>query len=359
MADVVLKDVTKIFDKEVYAVRDFNIEISDGEFVVLVGPSGCGKSTVLRMIAGLEEVTQGDIYIGDKIVNNIAPKERDIAMVFQNYALYPHMNVFDNISFGLKLRKVDSKEIEKRVNDAAEILGINHLMQRKPKALSGGERQRVALGRSIVRQPKVFLFDEPLSNLDAKLRVELRTEISKLHNRLKTTMIYVTHDQVEAMTLGEKIIIMRDGVIQQKGTPVDVYDNPVNKFVAGFIGSPSMNFITGQVEDTQGLLFNKGSLSFPINSGAEDKLKEFVGKDIIFGIRPEDISISGKEEGIPMVVEILEMMGNEIYLYLTMDQNTIIARVPPDIKVKEGEKVDVIFNFSKVHYFEPDSQKRI
>ncbi|MCH7495154.1 MAG: TOBE domain-containing protein [Candidatus Marinimicrobia bacterium] len=210
-----------------------------------------------------------------------------------------------------------------------------------------------------MRQPKVFLFDEPLSNLDAKLRVELRTEISKLHNRLKTTMIYVTHDQVEAMTLGDKIIIMRDGVIQQNGTPVNLYDYPVNKFVAGFIGSPSMNFITGQVEDVQGLVFNNGSMSFQINTGAEDKLKDFVGKEIIFGIRPEDISISGEEEGIPMVVEILEMMGNEIYLYLTMDQNTIIARVPPDTKVEEGQKVDVIFDFSKVHYFEPDSQKRI
>lgn len=359
MAVVILKDVTKIFDKEVYAVREFNIEISDGEFVVLVGPSGCGKSTVLRMIAGLEEATTGDIYIEDKLVNYVAPKERDIAMVFQNYALYPHMNVFDNISFGLKLRKVESKEIEKRVNEAADILGISHLMHRKPKALSGGERQRVALGRSIVRQPKVFLFDEPLSNLDAKLRVELRTEIAKLHNRLKTTMIYVTHDQVEAMTLGDKIIIMRDGVIQQNGTPVNLYDYPVNKFVAGFIGSPSMNFITGQVEDVQGLVFNKGPMSFQINTGAEDKLKDFVGKEIIFGIRPEDISISGEEEGIPMVVEILEMMGNEIYLYLTMDQNTIVARVPPDTKVEEGQIVDVIFDFSKVHYFEPDSQKRI
>ena len=359
MADVVLKDVTKIFDKEVYAVRDFSIEISDGDFVVLVGPSGCGKSTILRMIAGLEEVTQGDIYIGDKIVNNIAPKERDIAMVFQNYALYPHMNVYDNISFGLKLRKVESKEIEKRVSEAAELLGISHLMDRKPKALSGGERQRVALGRSIVRKPKVFLFDEPLSNLDAKLRVELRTEISKLHNRLKTTIIYVTHDQVEAMTLGDKIIIMRDGVIQQKGTPVDLYDYPVNKFVAGFIGSTSMNFITGQIEDDQGLGFNTGSLSFQINSGADDKLKDFAGKEIIFGIRPEDISISGKEEGIPMVVEILEMMGNEIYLYLALNQNTIIARVPPDTNVEEGQDINVIFDISKAHYFDPDSQKRI
>jgi len=359
MAGVRLKDVTKIFDKEVYAVKDFSIEISDGEFVVLVGPSGCGKSTVLRMIAGLEEVSKGNIFIGDRLVNAVAPKERDIAMVFQNYALYPHMNVYDNISFGLKLRKVESKEIEKRVSEAAELLGINHLMSRKPKALSGGERQRVALGRSIVRQPKVFLFDEPLSNLDAKLRVELRTEISKLHNRLKTTMIYVTHDQVEAMTLGDKIIIMRDGKIQQIGTPVDLYEFPTNKFVAGFIGSPSMNFITGQIEDDQGLGFNAGSFSFKIKSDAEDKLKEFVGKEIIFGIRPEDISISGKEDGFPMVVDILEMMGNEIYLHLTWDKNTLIARVPPDTKVEEGQKVDVIFNFSKVHYFEPDSQIRL
>ena len=359
MADVVLKDVTKIFDKEVYAVRDFSIEISDGEFVVLVGPSGCGKSTILRMIAGLEEVTSGDIYIGDKLVNYVAPKERDIAMVFQNYALYPHMNVYDNISFGLKLRKIESNEIEKRVSEASDILGISHLMHRKPKALSGGERQRVALGRSIVRQPKVFLFDEPLSNLDAKLRVELRTEISKLHNRLKTTMIYVTHDQVEAMTLGDKIIIMKDGAIQQKGTPVDLYDYPANKFVAGFIGSPSMNFITGKIEDDLGLGFNTGSLSIQINSGAGDKMMDFIGKEIVFGIRPEDISISDGKEGIPMVVEILEMMGNEIYLYLALNQNTIIARVPPDTKVEEGQNVNVIFDISKVHYFDPDSQKRI
>ncbi len=359
MAGVILKDVTKIFDKEVYAVRDFNIDISDGEFVVLVGPSGCGKSTVLRMIAGLEEVTTGDIYIEDKLVNYVAPKERDIAMVFQNYALYPHMNVFDNISFGLKLRKIESKEIEKRVNEASDILGISHLMHRKPKALSGGQRQRVALGRSIVRQPKVFLFDEPLSNLDAKLRVELRTEISKLHNRLNITMIYVTHDQVEAMTLGDRIIIMKDGEIQQNDTPVNLYDYPVNKFVAGFIGSPSMNFISGKIEDVNGLTFNNGSMSLKLNSSVEKRLKDFTGKEVIFGIRPEDISISTEEKGIPMVVEILEMMGNEIYLYLTMDQNSIIARVSPDTKVEEGQKVDVIFDISKAHYFELDSQKRI
>jgi len=317
MADVRLKDVTKIFDKEVYAVRDFSIDVSDGEFVVLVGPSGCGKSTVLRMIAGLEEVTTGDIYIEGKLVNNIVPKERDIAMVFQNYALYPHMNVYDNISFGLRLRKVESKEIKRRVDKAADILGISSLMHRKPKALSGGQRQRVALGRSIVRQPKVFLFDEPLSNLDAKLRVGMRTEISKLHNRLKTTMIYVTHDQVEAMTLGDRIIIMKDGVIQQNDTPVNLYDNPVNKFVAGFIGSPSMNFIGGKIENSNGFIFNVGSMSFKINRGIEKRLKDFIGKEVIFGIRPEDISISEEGKGTLMVVEILEMMGNEIYLYLT------------------------------------------
>jgi len=359
MADVILENVTKVFNKKVYAVRDFNIEISDGEFVVLVGPSGCGKSTVLRMIAGLEEVTTGDIYIEGKLVNNAAPKERDIAMVFQNYALYPHMNVFDNISFGLKLRKVESKEIERRVNKAAYILGISHLMDRKPKALSGGQRQRVALGRSIVRQPKVFLFDEPLSNLDAKLRVEMRTEISKLHNRLKTTMIYVTHDQVEAMTLGDRIIIMRDGEIHQDDTPVNLYDYPVNKFVAGFIGSPSMNFISGKIEDADGLIFNDGSMSIKINRDAEKRLKDFVGKEVFLGIRPEDISVSVEEKGILMVVEILELMGNEIYLYLTMDQNTIIARVSPDTKVEEGQEVDVIFDLSKAHYFELDSKKRI
>ena len=359
MAVVKLKDVTKVFDNEIYAVRDFSVDISDGEFVVLVGPSGCGKSTVLRMIAGLEDITSGDIYIEDKLMNYVAPKDRDIAMVFQNYALYPHMNVYDNISFGLKLRKVKPSEIKQRVEKAADILGISSLMHRKPKALSGGQRQRVALGRSIVRQPKVFLFDEPLSNLDAKLRVGMRTEISKLHNRLKTTMIYVTHDQVEAMTLGDRIIIMNDGVIQQYGTPVNLYDNPVNKFVAGFIGSPSMNFISGKVEKNQGLVFKSGRLSFQIDGGDEDKLKDYVGREIIFGIRPEDISISGEEKGTPMSVDILEMMGNEIYLYLNIEQNTMIARVPPDTKVKEGEKINVSFDYSKAHYFDPDSEKSI
>jgi len=359
MAVVKLKEVTKVFEKDVYAVRNFSIDIADGEFVVLVGPSGCGKSTVLRMIAGLEEVTKGDIYIEDKIVNEVTPKERDIAMVFQNYALYPHMNIYDNISFGLKLRKVDPSEIKQRVDKAADILGISSLMQRKPKALSGGQRQRVALGRSIVRQPKVFLFDEPLSNLDAKLRVGMRTEISKLHNRLKTTMIYVTHDQVEAMTLGDRIIIMKEGEIQQIGTPVSLYDEPVNKFVAGFIGSPSMNFIHGNIGDDQGLAFKGGSLSLRIKGGADDKIKSYVGKEIIFGIRPEDISVSTGTDGISMIVEIVEMMGNEIYLHLTIDQNTLIARVPPDTKVEEGQKINVIFNLSKAHYFDPDSEKRI
>ena len=359
MARVILKKITKVFDKDIVAVDSVDIDIADQEFVALVGPSGCGKSTTLRMIAGLEEVTAGDIYIEDKLVNDIAPKERDIAMVFQNYALYPHMNVYDNISFGLKIRKIDPSEIKSRVDKAADILGISSLMHRKPKALSGGQRQRVALGRSIVRQPKVFLFDEPLSNLDAKLRAGMRTEISKLHNSLKTTMIYVTHDQVEAMTLGDRIIIMSDGVIQQFGTPVNLYDNPVNKFVAGFLGSPSMNFINGEVEDNGGLVFKSGSLSLQLNTEAKGKLKNYIGKEIIFGIRPEDISISGEGNGIPMSVDILEMMGNEIYLYLAIDQNTMIARVSPDTKVEEGQKINMIFNLSKAHYFDPDSEKRI
>ena len=292
MASVQLKDVTKIFDKNVTAVNKANINVEDKEFVVLVGPSGCGKSTTLRMIAGLEEITDGEIFIDDRLVNDVPPKDRDIAMVFQNYALYPHMTVYQNMAFGLKLRKYPKKEIESRVSEAAEILEIQDLLQRKPKALSGGQRQRVAVGRAIVRKPKVFLFDEPLSNLDAKLRVQMRTEISKLHSRLETTMIYVTHDQMEAMTMGDKIVVMKDGLIQQIDSPLKLYNEPTNKFVAGFIGSPAMNFMAGKLDNSDGLVFSEGTVKIKIPDIYRERLSGFIGKDIYMGIRPKIFMIA-------------------------------------------------------------------
>lgn len=359
MSQVTLKNISKEFEKGVFGIKNADIEIADGEFVVLVGPSGCGKSTTLRIIAGLEEASEGEVFIGDKMVNDVPPKDRDIAMVFQNYALYPHMNVYQNISFGLKLRKYDSKEIAARVKNAAEILDITHLLERKPKALSGGQRQRVALGRSIVRQPSVFLFDEPLSNLDAKLRVQMRTEISKLHNKLKTTMIYVTHDQVEAMTLGDRIIVMKDSIIQQTDTPMNLYNNPVNKFVAGFIGSPSMNFIKGTLRKNAVYSIDDGNVVIKLEYDPPDGLSSFVDKEIIMGVRPEDITLSDSNSGIPLTIEVSEMMGNEIYLYMTTGSSSIVSRVPPDADVKEGGKVTVDFNFSKVHYFNPVTEEKI
>ena len=292
MANLSLKHIYKVYQGDVTAVKDFNLEIEDKEFIVFVGPSGCGKSTTLRMIAGLEDISQGELYIGDKLVNNVEPKERDIAMVFQNYALYPHMSVYDNMAFALKLRKVPKAEIEEKVHEAARILDIEHLLKRKPKALSGGQRQRVALGRAIVRKPKVFLMDEPLSNLDAKLRVQMRTEIIKLYRKLETTFIYVTHDQVEAMTMGTRIVVMKDGVIQQVDTPQNIYNNPANLFVAGFIGSPQMNFLNGTIEnDGDGLVavFN-GNREIPAEKAKVLKADGYVGKEVIFGIRPEHIS---------------------------------------------------------------------
>ena len=359
MAQVTLKNISKEFEKGVFGVKNADIAVSDGEFVVLVGPSGCGKSTTLRIIAGLEEASEGEVFIGDKVVNDVPPKDRDIAMVFQNYALYPHMNVYQNISFGLKLRKYDSGEIETRVKNAAGILDITHLLDRKPKALSGGQRQRVALGRSIVRQPSVFLFDEPLSNLDAKLRVQMRTEISKLHNKLKTTMIYVTHDQVEAMTLGDRIIVMKDSVIQQTDTPMNLYNNPVNKFVAGFIGSPAMNFIKGTLRKSEVFTIDDGNAVINLQNDIPDGLSSFVGKEIIMGIRPEDITLSVSNSGIPMTIEVSEMMGNEIYLYMTTGSNSIVSRVPPDVQVKEGSDIVVDFDLSRAHYFNPETEEKI
>lgn len=365
MARVQLKSVSKIYEKDVVAVNEANIDIQDKEFVVLVGPSGCGKSTTLRMVAGLEEISKGEIYIGDRLVNEVPAKDRDIAMVFQNYALYPHMTVFDNMAFGLKLRKFPKPEIEQRVREAAEILEIENLLHRKPKALSGGQRQRVAVGRAIVRKPKVFLFDEPLSNLDAKLRVQMRTEISKLHSKLATTMIYVTHDQMEAMTMGDRIVVMKDGDIQQIDTPLNLYNNPVNKFVAGFIGSPSMNFLVGKLTQADGLWFNEGNLRLRIPDAFHERLTQFIDKQIYLGIRPEDIYDAGFAPGITqgcsasLLLEVVEPMGNEIFLYLASELNSIVARVNTRTEPRVGRAIDVIFDMSKIHFFDHQSEKTI
>lgn len=360
MAKVLLENITKKFG-EVVAVSDFNLDIPDKEFVVLVGPSGCGKSTTLRMIAGLEEVDRGTIMIGERVVNDVPPKDRDIAMVFQNYALYPHMNVYDNMAFGLKLRKTPRREIEARVREAAKILMIEDLLARKPKQLSGGQRQRVALGRAIVRKPLVFLMDEPLSNLDAKLRVQTRAEIAKLHERMATTFIYVTHDQTEAMTMGDRIVIMKDGLIQQVGTPKDVYEHPNNIFVAGFIGSPAMNFVKARVSDAH---FVAGNM----NIEASVRLKDVVAKhnlkdkDIIIGIRPEimeDINFvpeSAKKSTITSKVEVAEPMGNEVYLHMDIGGTLSIARVNPNTTADVGDMVTLALDIDRIHIFDPTTE---
>ncbi|MCF8260931.1 MAG: sn-glycerol-3-phosphate ABC transporter ATP-binding protein UgpC [Melioribacteraceae bacterium] len=368
MADVVLKNVTKVYDGGTVAVRSVNIEVKDKEFMVLVGPSGCGKSTTLRMIAGLEDMTEGELYIDDELVNDVSPKDRNIAMVFQNYALYPHMTVAENMGFGLKLRKYKKDEIKERVRNAAEILGITDLLERKPKALSGGQRQRVAVGRAIVRQPKVFLFDEPLSNLDAKLRVQMRTEISKLHQQLEATMIYVTHDQTEAMTMGDRIVIMKDGDIHQIDKPLHLYNHPVNKFVAGFIGSPSMNFIDGKLIIEDGLRFidDKREINIKVVPDHEDQLKEYVGKEITIGIRPEDIHSedslkSDKRDKIEVRLDVTEPMGNEIFLYFKISQQNTIARIPAvkETEPQPGEKMDLYVDASKIHFFDKLTEEAI
>jgi len=333
------------------------LEIIDGEFLVLVGPSGCGKSTTLRMIAGLEEATSGDIFISDKLVNDIAPKDRDISMVFQNYALYPHMTVYDNMAFGLKLRKYKRADIKKRVTEAAEILELENLLKRKPKQLSGGQRQRVALGRSIVRKPAVFLFDEPLSNLDAKLRVQMRTEIKKLHKRLKTTMVYVTHDQTEAMTMGDRIAVMKDGVIHQLDTPMNIYKNPVDIFVAGFIGSPAMNFFDVRIEGKSVIIDEKNQLQVTDNRMKE--LDQYVGQKIVMGIRPEDISIGKKNENYSEVnlnFEIMEPMGSETLVYMNNGKTGIICRTDNYESVTtNADSITVFFNMEKVHFWKNES----
>ena len=366
MAEVILKNVSKVFPGNVQAVHKLDLEIKDKEFLVLVGPSGCGKSTTLRMIAGLEDVTEGEIHIGGRFVNPVPPKDRNIAMVFQNYALYPHMSVYDNMAFGLKLRKFPKSEIDARVKEAAEILDIVELLDRKPKALSGGQRQRVAVGRAIVRKPLVFLFDEPLSNLDAKLRVQMRTEISKLHTRLQTTMIYVTHDQVEAMTMGTRIVVLKDGFVQQVADPIKLYNNPVNKFVAGFIGSPPMNFIEGEIiTKDNSLYFNEGTFQVKINEEMYDKLKDYRNKKVCFGIRPEDIHDklfipeAPKEVTVQATVEVVEPMGSETILYLNTGKSSFTAKVGSKEQPEVNQKVELVFDMSKVHFFDDETEETI
>ena len=377
MAGLTLKNIYKKYPGGVVAVSDVNLEIRDKEFIVLVGPSGCGKSTTLRMIAGLEEISEGELYIGDRLVNDIAPKDRDIAMVFQNYALYPHMTVFENMAFGLKLRKVPKEEIERKVNEAAKILDLTHLLDRKPKAMSGGQRQRVALGRAIVRSPKVFLLDEPLSNLDAKLRAQMRTEIAKIHKKLGTTFIYVTHDQTEAMTMGDRIVCMKDGFVQQVDTPQNLYENPINKFVAGFLGSPQMNFIDAVLKEEYGqYIVEFGSEDTKTRSGVKyqiivpeskvtDELGNYVGKEIILGVRPESIHdeemyLSNASTGvIDAYVEITEMMGAETYLYLVCEGVKLTARVSPRSTAKSGDEIKVAIDPNRIHIFDKETEKAI
>ncbi len=367
MAQVSLKEVSKVFPGgSSRVVNNVSLGVQNKEFMVLVGPSGCGKSTTLRMIAGLEEISEGNIYIGDKLVNDVPAKDRDIAMVFQNYALYPHMTVFENMAFGLKLRHYTKTEISRRVNEAADILSIKHLLERKPKELSGGERQRVAVGRAIVRKPLVFLFDEPLSNLDAKLRVQMRTEIHKLHIRLQTTIIYVTHDQVEAMTMGDRIAVMKNGMLQQLADPITIYDYPKNKFVAGFIGSPPMNFMQGRIIKKDGrIYFEEGKITVKLVEDMNLKITPYVGKEVIFGIRSEDIydklfvSEAPPENIVRVNCEVVEPMGSEVYLYLNTGRHTFIARVGAHDRPQVNQDMDLVFDMSKVHFFDKDSEETI
>ncbi len=362
MAEITLKNIYKIYEGGVEAVSDFNLEIKDKEFIVFVGPSGCGKSTTLRMIAGLEDISKGELYIGDRLVNDVAPKDRDIAMVFQNYALYPHMNVYENMAFGLKLRKFKKDEIDRRVKEAAKILGLTEMLDRKPKAMSGGQRQRVALGRAIVRDPQVFLMDEPLSNLDAKLRVQMRAEITKLHQRLQSTTIYVTHDQTEAMTMATRIVIMKDGVIQQVGAPKEVYDLPENIFVGGFIGSPAMNFLNGKLANGY---FHMGDIKIKVPEGKAKMLQAYEGKEIILGIRPEDFHDepvfieSSVETKINAMIDVAELMGAETYLYSKVADQDFIARVDSRTDVKNGQTIELALDMNKAHFFDPKTELRI
>ncbi len=379
MANVVFDSVVKRYGN-VTVIPDLDLEVRDKEFMVLVGPSGCGKSTALRMIAGLEDISGGTVSIGGRVVNNVAPKDRDIAMVFQNYALYPHMNVFDNMAFALKLRRMPGDQIRKRVEEVADSLGIKHLLARKPRQLSGGQRQRVALGRAIVREPQVFLMDEPLSNLDAKMRVSTRAELNKLHQRLQTTTVYVTHDQVEAMTMGDRIAVMKDGVLQQVDTPHRLFTNPSNIFVAGFIGSPAMNLLTMNVEQSEGEIYfvspgtagQDAGMKLRVPSRFKDDIEPYAGKQLIFGLRPQDIHDARFAQGmldedespedlvsVRTRVDVVEPMGSEVYLYLLNGQNSLISRVDDRTTVQPGYILDVAFNMDKMHAFDPESTQSV
>ena len=368
MASLSLRNVTKKYPNVFVAVKDFNLEIEDKEFIIFVGPSGCGKSTTLRMIAGLEDISSGELYIDGKLMNDVEPKDRDIAMVFQNYALYPHMSVYDNMAFGLKLRKTPKDEIDRKVHDAAKILDLEHLLDRKPKALSGGQRQRVAMGRAIVRNPKVFLMDEPLSNLDAKLRGQMRVEISKLHQRLETTIIYVTHDQTEAMTLGTRIVVMKDGVVQQVGSPQGLYDNPCNKFVAGFIGTPQMNMIDAQVGKSGNevtISFGGHTLSLPDEKAKKLEAAGYVGKVVTVGIRPEDLHdeeafLEANPKSIfDATIRVYEMLGSEVLLYFDIEDTNFTAKVNPRTAARTGDTVKLAMDLGKIHIFDKDTENVI
>jgi multiple sugar transport system ATP-binding protein len=363
MAKVELKGISKVYEGNVRAVDNANIVVEDKEFVVFVGPSGCGKSTTLRMVAGLEDITEGELYIDGEQMNDVPPKDRNIAMVFQNYALYPHMTVYDNMAFGLRIKKVEKSEIDRRVHEAARILDIEKFLDRKPKALSGGQRQRVAVGRAIVRNPKVFLFDEPLSNLDAKLRVQMRAELSDLHHRLNATMIYVTHDQVEAMTMANKIVVMKDGKIQQIGSPLYLYNHPVNKFVAGFIGSPPMNFLTVKVlEEGGSLVLDEGSFKIKPHASHVDYLKKYAGKELFFGIRPEDLTFSPSgpaDNSFPVKITVVEPLGADIHLWLTTATQPLVARTEPHHIFKVGDEVNFVPHMDKARYFDKDTEEAV
>jgi multiple sugar transport system ATP-binding protein len=363
MAQVVMRGLNKSYD-EVHAVKDVNLDIRDKEFVVLVGPSGCGKTTTLRMVAGLESITSGRILINDKVVNDLAPMDRDIAMVFQNYALYPHMSVYDNMAFGLKMRKFDKSEIQKRVREAAEVLGIGEYLQRKPRQLSGGQRQRVALGRAIVRHPQVFLFDEPLSNLDAKLRVQMRVELKKLHDRLGTTAIYVTHDQVEAMTLGDRVVVMRDGWVQQVGDPMELYNEPANRFVAGFIGSPAMNFAEARIAGQNGAIYAEGDgIRLKVPAHLTNRAGNYIDKEITLGVRPEDLRVANDADPTDMtvdvVVEVVERLGSEILLDVAVGGTTMVASVEPTVGAKMHDRLRLAVNPNRLHFFDAETEAAI
>ena len=369
MANVELKNVSKVYDKDVVAIQGADVSIKDKEFVVLVGPSGCGKSTLLRMIAGLEEISGGDLFIDENRVNDLSPKDRDIAMVFQNYALYPHMTVYENMAFGLKLRKYPKSEIRERVENAAEVLGLTDFLKRRPKEMSGGQRQRVAIGRALVRQPKVFLFDEPLSNLDAKLRVQMRIEIKRLHQKLQATMIYVTHDQIEAMTMGTKIVVLKDGIIQQVDSPMNLFNDPANKFVAGFIGSPSMNFLNGRIERSDELQFVSGSVRFGIPNELQlrEKLDPYVGKKIVFGFRPEYLYDKSNEQAkqlsvdMEIIIDVTEPVGSESYNYFHFEgvDETYCFRTDSQYNYNAGQKVVVGIDVNRLRFFDAATENRI